>query len=73
MIAQASLDLLPQLSGHDRRVLAFVHLALMGDLGSASADGAVGSFALFRRAVCQRHQCFLSNEKPVLPTWGAQL
>jgi hypothetical protein len=31
MIAQASLDVLPQLLGHDRRVLAFVHLALMGD------------------------------------------
>src|SRR3984957_12877709 len=26
-----------------------------------------------RRAVGQRHQCFLSNEKPVLPAWGAQL
>src|SRR5271168_5313578 len=23
-----------------------------------------------RRAVCQRHQCFLSNEKPVLPAWA---
>ena len=31
MIAEASLDLLPQLLGHDRRVLAFVHLGLMGD------------------------------------------
>ena len=31
MIAQASLDLLPQLLGHDRRVLAFVNLAFVGD------------------------------------------
>jgi class 3 adenylate cyclase len=31
MIAQTSLDVLPQLLCHDRRVLAFVHLAFMGD------------------------------------------
>ena len=32
MIAQASLDLVPQVLGHDRRVLAFVHLELMDDM-----------------------------------------
>ena len=31
MIAQALLDLVPQVLGHDRRMLAFVNLALMGD------------------------------------------
>jgi hypothetical protein len=31
MIAQALLDLVPQILGHDRWVLAFVDLALMGD------------------------------------------
>src|SRR5277367_2496993 len=31
MIAQALLELLPQLLGHDRRMLAFMDLALMSD------------------------------------------
>jgi hypothetical protein len=39
--------------------------------GSVNADGAIES-RVARRAVCQRHQCFLSKEKPVLPARGAQ-
>ena len=40
--------------------------------GSVNADGAVRSSA-HRRAILHRHQCFLSDGKPVLPTQAAAL